>query len=372
MFLVTPFLKHVAYPLLARLGYFRNWHTKQTDQLNILTYHGVFPEGYKPRSRYLDGNLISKDRLREQLRILKCRYNAISPEDFKLYLQGKFLLPPRAVLLTCDDGLLNVVTDMLPVLQDAGMKCLFFLTGASFKDDSASAGDLAMLWHEELWLLLDAIGPRRLNFKCGEIFVGEVPAGEKKRHGFWWKLVHELSALDATARKQFMDGLRAAAGLADDWQTKLLSNEGERNRFALLRRSHVDELLQAGMTVGAHTLHHPVLARCSAEVAEREVAAFGAIGKPLWAFAYPFGTEEAISNRELALTESAAYDCAFMNIGAGFSAATNKFAVPRVHITAAMNLGEFEAHATGFHQSLQMKLRRSSFLPLNQPALQQR
>jgi peptidoglycan/xylan/chitin deacetylase (PgdA/CDA1 family) len=366
MFLVTPLLKYVAYPSLARLGYFRNWRTRQADQLTVLTYHGVFPEGYKPRSRYLDGNLVSRDRFREQLRTLKCHYNVIAPEDFRLYLQGKFLLPPRAVLLTCDDGLLNVVSDMLPVLQDAGLKCLFLLTGASFADDSA------MLWHEELWLLLDAIGPRRLDFQCGEVSIAEIPEQEKARHNLWWKLVHELSKNGSETRKRFMNELRDAAGLAEMWRADLLSDEADRKRFALLNRSQVKDLLQAGMTVGAHTLNHPILAKCPAEVVEREVAAIEADGKPLWAFAYPFGTEETVSRREIALAEAARYDCAFMNIGSAFTSAMNKFAIPRVHITAEMNSGEFEAHATGFHQHLQSKLHRCSFSPLNQPALQQR
>lgn len=365
MLLVTPFLKYVAYPSLARLGYFRNWRTWQPDQLTVLTYHGVLPEGYKPHSRYLDGNLVSKDRFREQLRILKCHYNVIAPEDFRLYLQGKLSLPPRAVLLTCDDGLVNVVTDMLPVLQDAGLKCLFFLTGASFADVSA------MLWHEELWLLLDTIGPRSLKFHHTLASIERIPAQEKERHDLWWKLVHELSKIDAEARQQFVEELSAAAGLPDVWSANLLNHAINRKRFALLTRAQVDHLLRAGMTIGAHTRNHPVLAKCSAEVAEREVTNFEFDHKSLWAFAYPFGTEETVSSRELVLTETAGYDCAFMNIGTGFTSAMNKFAIPRVHVTADMNLGEFEAHATAFHQYLQNKLYHSPALTLSQPVLQQ-
>jgi peptidoglycan/xylan/chitin deacetylase (PgdA/CDA1 family) len=369
MLLVTPFLKHVVYPSLARLGYFRKWRTKQPDQLTVLTYHGVFPEGYKARSRFLDGNLISKDRLREQLRILKCRYNVIAPEDFKRYLRGEFQLPSRAVMLTCDDGLANVVTDMLPVLQDEGLKCLFFLTGASFMDSPA------MLWHEELWLLLNVIGPRCLDFHHASASIQRIPSQEqeKDRHALWWKLVHELSKTAAETREQFMDELRIAAGLSDTWKANLLQDEANRKRFQLLTVSQVADLLHAGMTIGAHTSHHPVLADCSAEVAKRELSAFAAAdGKPLWAFAYPFGTEDTVSSRELALSEAAGYDCAFMNIGAGFSSAMHKFSIPRIHVTADMNLGEFEAHASAFHQYLQNKLRHSSLPTLHQPALQQR
>ena len=38
------------------------------------------------------------------------------------------------MLLTCDDGLQNTLTDMLPVLQELGLSCLFFVTGASLSE----------------------------------------------------------------------------------------------------------------------------------------------------------------------------------------------------------------------------------------------
>jgi hypothetical protein len=34
----------------------------------------------------------------------------------------------------------------------------------------------------------------------------------------------------------------------------------------------------------------------------------------------------------------------------------NRFAVPRVHVTADMSLFEFEAHISGFYRSLRKKL----------------
>ena len=371
MLLVNRFFKHVAYPSLAKLGYLRNWRTRQCDQLTVLTYHGVFPEGYKPRSRFLDGNLVSADRLHQQLRVLKCHYNVIAPEDFKLYLDGNFQLPPRGVLLTCDDGLANTVSDMLPVLRDVGLKSLFFITGASFAEEPG------MLWHEELWLLLDAAQSRPLSFQHPVANLGQIPADTAQRHRLWWHLVQELSKINAIAREQFMQELTLAAKLPEKWKTDLWQNSADPKRFQLLTSAQVNELTKAGMTIGAHTMNHPVLEKCSKEIAETE------LGGPLklaqekwntatWALAYSYGTEQTVSNRELAMAETAGYHCAFMNTGAGFSLLANKFAIPRINITADMNLGEFEAQATAFHQHLQKKLNYFSIPPLNQPVLQQR
>jgi hypothetical protein len=75
-----------------------------------------------------------------------------------------------------------------------------------------------------------------------------------------------------------------------------------------------------------------------------------------WALAYPYGTPDTVSSREYSLAKTAGYCCAFMNLGGNFLRSTNRFAIPRINITGNMTLGEFEAHASGFHQKLQDKL----------------
>ncbi len=111
------------------------------------------------------------------------------------------------------------------------------------------------------------------------------------------------------------------------------------------------------MTIGAHSLSHPILAHASPDLAWREIsesrsALEQALGQTIWAFAYPFGDESAVTRREMQMAEQAGFRCAFMNTGGGFGAAIDRFAVPRVHVTASMTLSEFEAHVSGFYRSL--------------------
>jgi hypothetical protein len=63
----------------------------------------------------------------------------------------------------------------------------------------------------------------------------------------------------------------------------------------------------------------------------------------------------SVTERELEMAERAGFTCAFLNIGGGFGAAMPRFALPRVHVTGAMNLGEFEAHVSGFYRSLRQR-----------------
>src|SRR5215472_8577062 len=109
MKIVSPLLKNVVYPSIAQTGLF---HRLRSEGIAIVTYHGVMPEGYKPLDSILDGNLVTASQLRQQLRLLKAHYTVISPEQFLRWQRGESSLPSRAVLLTCDDGLLNCLTDM--------------------------------------------------------------------------------------------------------------------------------------------------------------------------------------------------------------------------------------------------------------------
>ena len=71
MKLVSPLLKHVVYPGLSKGGFLQ---CAAAAGPMVLTYHGVLPPGYKVVDPALDGNLVSTDSFREQLQLLKNRY----------------------------------------------------------------------------------------------------------------------------------------------------------------------------------------------------------------------------------------------------------------------------------------------------------
>jgi len=96
-----------------------------------------------------------------------------------------------------------------------------------------------------------------------------------------------------------------------------------------------------------------------AEIAESRSRLEAALGKPVWAFAYPFGDAESVTPQVLEMAKQAGYEAAFLNIGGGLGAGIPRFAIPRVHVTAAMNLSEFEAHVAGVHGSFQRWARRA-------------
>ena len=354
---LSPLLKSVVYPGLASAGYFQR--RPLSGNLCVVTYHGVLPEGYQSDDAVLDGSLVTAESLRDQVRLLKSRYQLLSPEDALACLESGTKFPERSVLLTCDDGLQNVLTEMVPALRDEGVSCLFFVTGASAENTAS------MLWYEELYLMLKAAPAGGLTFP--EVKLSAQLADQSQRRLLWWSWVNELSKHDAGVRQSFLESLREHCELPKSWKARY-EKSGARQRFYQITADQLRTLAQAGMSIGAHTMSHPVLAETSAEsvweemTKSREALAY-VIGKPVWAMAFPFGDPASAGPREFALAERAGYKCAFVNCGGGFCDSFSRFAIPRVHVTSDMALGEFEAHISGFHEALRRRFGRQDAKP---------
>jgi len=215
---------------------------------------------------------------------------------------------------------------------------------------------------------LDAGEPVALSLPEAGISIG--PMARSEKHAYWWSLVERLSQFDRELRRGFLDQIRERLKLAENWREQFFRDPTLAGRFLTLDRAELQQMATAGMSIGAHSLSHPVLARASEGLAWREISESRsvleeALGQTVWAFAYPFGDAATVTGRDLRLAQQAGFRCAFMNTGGGFGAKIgekighskiNRFALPRVHVTADMSLFEFEAHISGFYRALRKRL----------------
>ncbi len=348
MRVISPLLKHIVYPGLSRSGYLRR---SAREGPTVITYHGLLPAGYKAGDAALDGHLVSAETFRSEVRLLQSKYTLISPADFALWCDGRVELPPRAVLLTCDDGLLNTITDMLPIIQSMKLPFLFFVTGASVLEHSA------MLWYEQLYLWLFRDGGKialRVPWQA-EPYLSQ---GRTQKRLLWRELIRKLSGFDVPSRLQYLKELRTQIGISENWESEYSHNEPLRRRFLMLNLQELRKLVEAGVSIGAHTISHPMLSQMPAGAAFEEIAQSRlhlqeALGTEVWALAFPFGNSEAVSAREPKLAKRAGFKCAFVNVENGSPA--DHFSFPRVHVSAGMNGAEFEAHVSGFSNSIREK-----------------
>ena len=340
MRLVSPLLKRAVYPALHHSGCLDR--ITPSGGCSVVNYHGVFPADHSTDDIFLDGNLVQPDAFRRQLQFLKSRYHVVRPEDFRAWIEQGKQLPPSAVLLTCDDGLLNTLTDMLPVLQSEGVSGLFLVTAASCRNEPG------MLWYEELYHLMRAKPLTGSDLQL-PVEIGTESSSSISFQSRWWSAVRQASRLDAETRADWMARVRHHCG-----PTPALRSE---TRWRLLNITELKQLAEAGMSIGAHTVSHPILSLCSEEEARREIQESKinlerALGQSVWAFAYPFGNPSTMGERELRLAREAGFACAFLNVEHSGSVPANPFALPRIHVTSDTTLPEFAAHLSGLHSRL--------------------
>ena len=346
MRLVSPMLRRVVYPAMHYGGWLKK--SVPSDGCLVVNYHGVIPSGSYSRHSFLDDNLVSSAVLQKQLEFLKAQYNVIDAEAFRGWIVKGGNLPSRSVLVTCDDGLANNLSEMLPILQSESVSCLFFVTGESCREQAG------VLWYEELYHLVATGQVPDQDLQA----IFEIDGLNLRQRGVqatWWSCVTGASRFKRSLRAEKIGLLRTIC--------KSTAPTLSETRWTLLNVRELRQLARSGMSIGAHTMSHPVLAECTEDEALQEIIESKAelervLAQPVWAFAYPFGSSATMGKREVNLARDAGFECAFVNAGGGAVDASQRFVLARTHVTSGMSLAEFEAHLSGFHTWLQAAVRR--------------
>jgi peptidoglycan/xylan/chitin deacetylase (PgdA/CDA1 family) len=113
--------------LLARGVYRRRLRRRPFEGLAVLAYHGVRDDSL-PRHAMQGTELhVSASRLAEHCQVLRDLCTPVTPAQFHDAAHGGPPLPPRAVLVTFDDGYANWRSHALPVLERFDMPAVMFL-----------------------------------------------------------------------------------------------------------------------------------------------------------------------------------------------------------------------------------------------------
>lgn len=184
-------------------------------------------------------------------------------------------LPPRALAITFDDGYADNHAVALPILQRHGLTATFFIA-TGFLDGGR-------MWNDTVIEAVRAARNPSLNLRdlnltdVGEVDVGSVQA---KRRAIT-TILAGAKYLPVERRQWLVEQVAARAGatLPDD---------------LMMRSDQVRSLHKAGMTIGAHTVSHPILARLSddearAEMRQSKQALEDLLGQRVGLFAYPNG-----------------------------------------------------------------------------------
>lgn len=259
----------------------------------ILTLHHVRPAppgGFRP-----NGLLeITPDFLDRALTLIRAEGYDIVSLDEALARQADPRYGRFFVALTFDDGYRDNLDHAWPVLaKHAAPWTLYVVRGFAERT--------ARLWWLELEEAIRALPRISLELPDGRF---EAPAGtdaEKQKvfDRLYWRLRNgpEAILLAAISRLAAQAGIDPA-GLVE---RECLPTETLRSLAGA-----------PGVTIGAHTLGHPMLAKHPQEVARREIAESKtwleeALGTPIRHFAYPVGDPGSAGPREFALAKEAGF-----------------------------------------------------------------
>ena len=301
-------------------------------------WRGVLVLGYHrigvPAPRAYDTALWSatQDEFDRQLSFVKRSAEVVSGDDLPAALAAR---RGRHVALTFDDGYRDNHELAYPVLRAHGLPAVFFLA-TGFLDRPRLGW-----WDEIAWMVRSS---PHTELEPGDWFSAPVSFAGAGREAAIMALGNAYVRLDEPDTEPFMDWLGRASGsgraapaqAATTWMT-----------WDMVR-----EMRRGGMAFGAHTVEHPVLARCSAERQRREIAGSVArirdeLGEAPTLLSYPIGSRTSFDERTRACAREAGITHAFSFYG-GYArpGRLDPLDIPRTFVAPSRSPARFRACVT--------------------------
>ncbi len=277
------------------------------NPLSILIYHRVLPD-YDP----MRPTEITAEAFEKQMSLLSRLFNVIPLSTAITQLQQNSL-PPQAVCITFDDGYADNYTTALPILKKYDFNATFFIA-SGFLDGGC-------MWNDTIIETMRSAPTNQLELK--KINFDNVSLTSiNQRHNAAQQLISKLKYLPHSQRTDFVEQIVDAAKVSVPNNLMLSTEE--------LRK-----LSDSGMTIGGHTVSHPILTSLTDGEVEKEIVdgkqrLEAIIGSPIKLFAYPNGMPGQDFNlNHSEIVKTAGFDAAVSTQWGVSTGKTNLYQLPR-------------------------------------------
>ena len=242
------------------------FHLLSSNRLTILIFHRVlaspdpiFPD--EPDAARFD----------EMMGWIKSWFNVI-PLDVAVDALKTGKLPARAAAITFDDGYADNHDVALPILQKHGLPATFFIA-TGFLDGGR-------MWNDTIIESIRKCPMPVLDLEKLQMGWHEAANPEQKRSAIE-NLIRRIKYLSVAERLDRANKTAEAAQIQPPNDLMMTS-------------AQVQQLRNAGMQIGAHTVSHPILARTDIKTARNEIISSknmleALLGENIDIFAYPNG-----------------------------------------------------------------------------------
>lgn len=233
------------------------------NKLSILIYHQVLAEPDPMRPSEPTAEVFDW-----QMRLLRDYFTPLSLDQALVHLNNS-TLPANAVCVTFDDGYLNNLTVAQPILAKYGIPATVYIaTGFSCGLN---------MWNDRLINLFSALNMQQLELDDEVVPLADFADRRRKAQQWLTKLKYLPVAERLTKIEQFYQQNNATE------QAQLMMNPQQ-----------IKHLARCGVTIGAHTVNHPILKVLLPEQQQHEISHSKQqleswLDKPVVHFAYPNG-----------------------------------------------------------------------------------
>ncbi len=264
----------------------------------VVNYHRIGVAAESPFDR--DVFSTTEEQFDQQMGFLKRNFDVISPSDLPLARRnGK----GRYVIVTFDDGYRDNYEKAFPILKRHGLPASFFVP-TSFIDKRELSW-----WDTIAWMIRHSDSPE---LSAGKWFPTALPMVGEARETAIREALKTYKTLPGRETSNFVSDIAEMTGHAT-----LPTHLGDE---LWMTWNNVRELRLAGMTIGGHTVNHPLLARLSsseqiAEIRGCHERLTEMLGVPPKSFSYPVGHRDTFTTITRAILLSTGFEYAFSFYG---------------------------------------------------------
>ena len=326
--------------------------TSAWSGLLVLNYHRIGTVGDSLFDRALWS--ASQETFDRQVRLLARSCEVVGLDELPDVVRGlesgrrSLASQDRFAMITFDDGYVDNFEQAFPVLKSNGVSGVFFVT-TGFVDETPLAW-----WDEISWMVRSSRceSIRCESIRCESIDAsvwsgGRVVIDRPDCDVAIRSLLQHYYGLDASRTVEFLDFLAEATGAG---RAPRSLSDG-----LWMNWDQVRQMRAEGMSFGAHTVTHPVLARLSPEqqsfeICESKLRLERELGEPITALSYPVGRRDAFDQRTQTALSHHGIEWAFSYYG-GFLTRdlarrrqVDRLDIPRVAVESDTSSADFRSY----------------------------
>jgi len=292
--------------LLLSLIYKYTYYKSGEYPLSILYYHHIFAQFEKYHPDDLCAQAFDR-----QINFLNKKFNILPMnEAVNLLKQGN--LPPKALVISFDDGYLDNYTVATPILEKYNCPATFFI--------STDGVDKGYLWNDVIEQTIKKTSSKSIS----KNIIGTTISltNDTEKIAAFHKIVSTLKFFDKKERNERILSLSKELNIHDFSRS-------------MMNQTQILDLHKQGFTIGAHTHSHTILTtetdnECKWELSTNKNFIGNIIDSPVDFLAFPNGLFQRDFNQSHCdIAKELGFKAAFSTNDGGAISSTNTYQIPR-------------------------------------------